>query len=72
MKPPLHTLNRIYPNGFTWHIWKNQSTGELRNQHRPLGADPFPMGAGWELVKSTPHKPKLCPQKLLHHLHEGL
>lgn len=72
MKTPLHILNRIYPNGFTWHVWKHQRTGELRSQHRPNGGESLPPGRDWEIVRSLPHDPKLCQRRLANKLFSNL
>jgi hypothetical protein len=72
MKTPPHILNRIYPKGFTWHVWKHYRTGELRSQHRPIGAAPFSPGRDWTLVRSMPNNPRLCQRKLSSLLFDNL
>lgn len=72
MKTPPHILNRIYPKGFTWHVWKHHRTGELRSQHRPPGAPPLSPGRDWTLVRSAPNNPRLCQRKISSLLFDNL
>ena len=73
MKAPLYVLNRVYhPHGFTWHVMRNNRTGELRSQHRPHGAEPYSLGKGWTLVRSVPHNPALKQRCLEQMVYDGL
>lgn len=73
MKTPIHFLNYLYhPHGFTWHIMQNSRTGQLRSQHRPHGAEPYPLGKAWTLVRSLPSNPALSDSRMTNLMFDGL
>lgn len=72
MKTPLYAINRVYPNGVTWHVMQHTLTGELRAQFRPIGAEPYSLGRGWALVRSVPHNPALKQRCLEQMIYDGL
>jgi hypothetical protein len=73
MKTTLNRINRIYPNGFTWHVWRHYRTGRLLSQYRPNGGAELSPGRDWELVRSMPSNPKITnPQQLDRILFENL
>lgn len=72
MKTPTHLLNRIYPHGFMWHIWRHRRTGQLCAQHRPHGGETMPLGPHWVVVRSMPHDPNIDHRLMEHRLFAGL